>query len=340
MPGLEYITDKPPNAAIPVSELDGKLIPQDRAYMRNSFDIPDAEGVSGVVEVSIPGLPPTTLTSQTLSSLDQVEIDMVLECAGNARSLVRPEVSGLEWGLGGASPIRAGGVRLIDALGEIPGKIIEFVLTGADQGTVWPEGEINYQFSVPAQRVMDGSALLMLSWGGDPLALEHGGPIRFLMPGDYAMRSVKWLTRIEGVTEPFEGHFVNRYRYFGDEELDDGSSVGTIRVRSVIARPGKGEIVPAGTTTVSGSAWSGAGTVEQVAVSLDRGVTWEPSEITAGAGALAAVAWRHEIVVTPGRHTVMALATDSAGNSQPLLPRWNKNGYANNVVHSVSFEAF
>jgi len=287
----------------------------------------------------LPGLPPTILTPEALTSLDQVEIDMVLECAGNGRSLVRPEVSGLEWGLGGASPIKAGGVRLIDVLGEIPGDIVEFVLTGSDQGIVWPEGEVNYQFSVAAERVRNGSALLMLRWGGGPLGLEHGGPIRFLLPGDYAMRSVKWLTRIEGVTEPFEGHFVNRYRYFGDEEFDDGSSVGEIRIRSVIARPGEGEMVPAGAVMVSGAAWSGAGAVEQVAVSLDLGVTWEPADLTSGSGPLAAVAWRRELDLAPGRHTVMALATDSSGNSQPLLPRWNKNGYANNVVHSVEFEA-
>jgi DMSO/TMAO reductase YedYZ molybdopterin-dependent catalytic subunit len=337
--GLEYITDSPPNAAVPLHELDGRLIPQDRAYMRNSFPVPAPGEVSGEIEAVFPVKPPRTLTPETLSGLDQMEMDMVLECAGNGRSLVRPVVSGLEWGFGGVSPIRIGGVRLIDALEGVPDEVIEIVLTGFDTGEVWPEGKVHYQFSVPTERVRDGSSLLVTRWGDEPLGVEHGGPVRFVLPGHYAMRSVKWLTRIEGVDEPFTGHFVNRYRYLGDDQFDDGSPVAEILVRSVIARPNEEEVVPAGTLIVSGSAWSGNGEVVEVSVSMDLGKTWQAAELTPGSGPLAAAAWRHEVVVAPGPHQLMARATDTSGDSQPLRPRWNKNGYANNVVHTARFEA-
>lgn len=337
MSDLEYLTDEPPNAAVPLVALDGHPIPQDRAYLRNSFPIP--EEVDGVVEVVLPGIPPLALTSETLAQLDQVELDIVLECAGNGRSLVRPAVSGLEWGLGGASPLRIGGVRLVDALAEVPDEVIELILTGSDRGTVWPEGDVNYQFSVPIHRVQDGSALLVTRWGDEPLGLEHGGPIRFVLPGHYAMRSVKWLARIEGVLEPFAGHFVNRYRYLGDDRFEQASPVAEIQVRSVIASPSKGESVPAGPVVIIGSAWSGSGSVEEVAVSMDGGVTWTAAEIAPGSGPLAAVAWRHEMIVDPGNHIVMARATDSTGDSQPMSPPWNENGYANNLIHTVEFEA-
>jgi len=337
VPGLEFITDEPPNAGVPLAALDGRPIPQNRAYLRNSFPTP-AE-VDDVVQVLLPGIPPRALTSETLSNLDQVEMDMVLECAGNGRSLVRPAVSGLEWGLGGASPIRIGGVRLIDALGQVPDEVVELVFTGSDRGTVWPEGDVNYQFSVPINRVVDGSALLVTRWGDEPLGIEHGGPIRFLLPGHYAMRSVKWLARIEGVVDPFAGHFVNRYRYLGDDRFEQASPVAEIQVRSVIASPGSGESLPAGPVVIMGSAWSGSGTIEDVAISMDRGETWTAAELDPGSGPLAAVRWRHEVVVAPGKHTLMSRATDSAGHSQPMSPPWNENGYANNVVHTVEFEA-
>jgi len=337
MSDLEYLTDEPPNAGVPLAALDGHPIPQDRAYLRNSFPIP--EQVGGVVEIVLPGIPTRVLTAETLALLDQVEMDMVLECAGNGRSLVRPAVSGLEWGLGGASPMRIGGVRLVDALVEVPDEIVELVLTGSDRGTVWPEGDVNYQFSVPIHRVQDGSALLVTRWGDQPLGIEHGGPIRFVLPGDYAMRSVKWLARIDGVLEPFAGHFVNRYRYLGDDRFEQASPVAQIQVRSVIASPGKGDSVPAGPVVIIGSAWSGSGPIEEVAVSMDRGETWTTAEMAPGSGPLAAVAWRHEMVVGAGHHTVMARATDSTGNSQPISPPWNENGYANNLVHTVEFEA-
>jgi hypothetical protein len=34
----------------------------------------------------------------------------------------------------------------------------------------------------------------------------------------------------------------------------------------------------------------------------------------------------------------MARATDDSGASQPLEPRWNRNGYANNVIQRVEVQ--
>ena len=94
----------------------------------------------------------------------------------------------------------------------------------------------------------------------------------------------------------------------------------------------------AGRVTVAGSAWSGVAAVERVALSADRGVTWVDTELTPGSGPLAATSWRHQLGLGPGMHTVTARATDASGNTQPLVSRWNKGGYANNVVHTVEFE--
>jgi DMSO/TMAO reductase YedYZ molybdopterin-dependent catalytic subunit len=339
MPGLEYLTDSPPNAAVPLERLDGRPLDQDRAYVRNSFDVPGPETLTGEVEVMIPGRPTRTVTAEDLAGLDQVDADFVLECAGNGRSLIRPVVDGLAWGFGGVSPIRVRGVRLVDLLGDLPEEVIELVITGADQGEVHPEGAVNYQFSVATGRVTDGSALLVTEWGGDPLGLEHGGPIRFMLPGDYAMRSVKWVTRIEGVTEPFTGHFVDRYRYLGDVRHDEGSPVGVIAVRAVIATPSDGETAEAGSLLVSGSAWSGTGPVIEVSVSTDGGETWLQADLEPGPDPWSACSWRCVVEIIPGRHSVMAKATDVTGNTQPIEPPWNARGYANNVVHRVGFEA-
>jgi DMSO/TMAO reductase YedYZ molybdopterin-dependent catalytic subunit len=339
MNGLDYITVSPPNAAVPLTELDGRALPQHLVYQRNSFPMPAPSDVTGEIEVLLPGRGHETLDLPRLAGLEQVSQEMVLECAGNGRSLITPAVIGLEWGLGGASPIRVGGVRLIDALKEIPDNVTDLVLTGCDRGVVSPEGEVPYQFSVPADLVRQGSGLLVTTIGDEPLAHEHGGPIRFVLPGHYAMKSVKWLTRIEGVTSPFQGHFVNRYRFFGDDVFVDGSPVARIQIRSVIAAPGEGDRVPAGRVAVSGSAWSGSGPVTSVAVSVDEGEEWLEADVEAGPGLFAAVAWRRDLPVDPGGHVVMARATDASGATQPLLSRWNRGGYANNVVHQVRFTA-
>lgn len=339
MDGLDFITVSPPNAAVPLTELDGRPLPQHRVYQRNSFALPAPGEVSGEIEVLLPRRPRATLDLHRLAGLEQVTEEMVLECAGNGRSLITPAVTGLEWGLGGASPIRVGGVRLIDALGEIPDEVTELVLTGCDRGVVRPEGEVPYQFSVSADLVRDGSGLLVTDLGDEPLGHEHGGPVRFVLPGHYAMKSVKWLTKIEGSTSPFQGHFVNRYRFFSDDVVEDGSPVARIQVRSVIAAPAEGDRVAAGRVAITGSAWSGAGPVTKVALSIDDGGRWVEADLAAGSGPLAAAAWSHDLLVGPGEHVVMARATDVSGATQPLVSRWNRGGYANNVVHTVRFVA-
>lgn len=339
MKDLEIITERPLNAEVRLSSLDGSHLPQDRLYMRNSFDIPEPGRVSGNIEVVLPGKEPTKLTAGELSDHDQVTLDMVLECAGNGRSLARPVPPGLAWSLGGVSPVRVTGVRLRDVLEDVPDEVVDVVFTGADQGRVRPEGVVNYQFSIGKELAGSATPMLVTGIAAEPLGHEHGGPVRLVVPGHYAMKSVKWLTRIEGVTEPFEGHFVNRYRYLGDSEFEEGKPVGPIQVRSVIARPEDGSrVARVSPITIVGSAWSGQGAITLVEVSVDDGETWDKAELVRGESDLAVTGWRHSLTLDRGRHTVLARASDATGATQPLDPRWNRLGYANNMVHRVSFD--
>jgi len=334
MAQLRFLTDEPPNAGVSLSSLDGAPIDQETMYLRNSFAVPEPGRVSGRIAVTLPDRDPEELTPQGLATMPQTALEMVLECAGNGRSLMSPVPEGLPWDLGGVSPIVVSGVRLIDALVDIPSDVVDLVFTGADSGEVWPEGEVNYQFSIDAELARSPIPLLATHVGDEPLGLLHGGPVRLIVPGHYAMRSVKWLTAIDGLPVPFNGHFVNRYQYLDDSEFDDGTPVGPIQVRSVIATPGDGDRLPEGPVAVAGSAWSGLGQVTLVEVSIDG--TWVEAELTPGTDKLAATAWHLETQLDEGPHTIEARATDSTGATQPLRPRWNKRGYANNLVHEVS----
>ena len=73
MSDLEYITTSPPNAGVPMTALDGRPLPQDRAYLRNSFPIP--ESAEDVVDVLLPGIPQRSLSVETLADLEQVEVE-------------------------------------------------------------------------------------------------------------------------------------------------------------------------------------------------------------------------------------------------------------------------
>ena len=49
---------------------------------------------------------------------------------------------------------------------------------------------------------------------GEPLPLQHGFPLRVIVPGWYAVTSVKWLAEIEVIASPFDGFFqMQRYVY-------------------------------------------------------------------------------------------------------------------------------
>ena len=334
MSGLTYLTTDPPNAGVPTEQQDGNLLDQEEMYMRNNFSLPESapEGF----EIVMPGQATRYLTAEDLSGLPQVEIDLVLECAGNGRTLMDPVPPGTPWGLGGASFISATGVRLNDVLETLPERVLELVFTGADRGVVGPTEAIPYQFSIDRALATSPTPLLVTRIGDKPLILAHGAPVRLMVPGHYAMKSVKWLTRIEGVVTPFRGHFVEKYRYYQDELEAEAAPVGPIQVRSIISFPSDGATLSAGVIEVRGSAWSGLVQVTGVEVSVDGGDTWIPAEIASDEGANVAARWLLKTDIRPGRAVIIARATDSTGALQPLAPRWNQNGYANNVVHRVA----
>ena len=56
--------------------------------------------------------------------------------------------------------------------------------------------------------------LLAYAMNGEPLPIEHGYPLRLIVPRWYAVASVKWLTEIELIDRPFTGHYQgDKYRY-------------------------------------------------------------------------------------------------------------------------------
>ena len=70
------------------------------------------------------------------------------------------------------------------------------------------------------------------------------------------MQSVKWLSQITALQEPFEGHFVRKYRFFGDADELEGTPVSQMKVRSLVLDPAEGATLPLSDITISGIAWS------------------------------------------------------------------------------------
>jgi len=77
----------------------------------------------------------------------------------------------------------------------VPKDNAHFVLcTGYD---FMPGTFIPYTTNLPLNRALDDDVLLVHTWEGKPLPIEHGGPVRMITPKLYAWKGAKWIRKIE-----------------------------------------------------------------------------------------------------------------------------------------------
>jgi DMSO/TMAO reductase YedYZ molybdopterin-dependent catalytic subunit len=215
---------------------------------------------------------------------------------------------------------------------------VELVFTGADRGVQGGQ-EQDYQRSLTVEEVRRPEVMLVYEMNGRPLEPQHGFPVRLIVPGWYGMTSVKWLTGIEAVTEPFTGYQQQSTYRFKDGREGDGEPVTRIKTRALMAPPGipdffsRHRLVDAGHTRVIGRAWSGQGRIEKVEFGIDG--SWLEAVLEPAVGDFAWRSWSFEWDAQPGEHVLSCRATDSNGDTQPTDEPWNWQGMGNNMAQLV-----
>jgi DMSO/TMAO reductase YedYZ molybdopterin-dependent catalytic subunit len=333
---LRIVTTDPLNAEAPLSALGVTTTPVAEFYIRNNFNIPRIAAAAWRLRIGGRVRRPRELDLNALMTLPQRTTRVTLECAGNGRALLDPPVDGTQWGLGAAGTAEFTGVALRDVLAPlgVDDDVVEFVFTGADSGDVPGWGRIRFQRSLPRAVACAPEPLLAWLMNGEPLMPEHGHPVRLVVPGWYAVASVKWLVGIEAVDRPFDGHFQSdRYVYRGDGE--SLRPVTRIRPRALITSHHDGERVLAGQIVIAGTAWSGSAPIRSVEVQVGAHAAWRRADVAEAADGSAAVGWTCELALTPGAHRIRVRATDVTDATQPEEPPWNVLGYGNNVVQSL-----
>jgi DMSO/TMAO reductase YedYZ molybdopterin-dependent catalytic subunit len=216
---------------------------------------------------------------------------------------------------------------------------VEILFRGADRGPVEGSSEpIAFERSLGVDDARQGDALLAYAMNGDPLPIDHGYPLRLIVPGWYAVASVKWLTEIEVIGAPFVGFFQTQ-RYVFESEHDGApvrEPVRYQRIKSLITEPTGANDVPVGDIAIRGVAWGGAVPIERVEVSIGDG-PWCSARLI---GERQRHCWRWWELLThldsPGDTTVQARAIDRVGRVQPERPEWNRLGYGGNGIHTVA----
>ena len=331
--GLLVRSADPLNCETPLPALAGGLVvPNARFYVRNHFGIPHLDRtrwrleVSGLVERRL------SLDLDQLLAMPSATAVVTLECAGNGRTGLWPPAPGEQWSLGAVSTAEWSGVPLTEVLDRagIQATAQQVIFRGADSGHVnGHHGQVRFERSLPVSSLRQAGALLAYAMNGEELPPDHGYPLRLVVPGWYAVASVKWLTEIELTSGPFRGHFqTDRYHIYGEP-------LSLQRVRSLITEPAAGVAVAPGDIVVRGLAWSGAAPIACVEVRTGDD-PWRPATLAGERHRHSWQQWELPARLTrPGTVTLRARATDLTGQTQPDQPPWNPLGYANNAIHEV-----
>ncbi|GAB7002871.1 molybdopterin-dependent oxidoreductase [Nocardioides sp. AN3] len=153
----------------------------------------------------------------------------------------------------------------------------------------------------------DRNAMLALAQNGEPLAVEHGFPVRMIVPGLYGyVSATKWVVDLE----------VTRFDQAQGYWTDKGwSARGPVKVASRVDVPRSGDTVARGAVTVAGTAWQQHTGVRAVEISVDGGA-WQQAELARAPGVDTWVQWRTSVTLHAGRHQVRVRATSAAGQVQ------------------------
>src|SRR3954465_13342254 len=273
---LQMINPAPYNAEAPPEALVGEITPTEFHYVRSNFSPPAHDGT---LEVGGAVAKPLTLTLDDLRAMPAHERAVTLECAGNGRLEMRPLPIGEPWGDYAVSTARWKGALLHEVLQQARPAAdgVDVRFQGADHGAYHlnpvladtDKDDLTFARALPLAHAADPAAEILIAYemNGKPLGPDHGSPFRMIVPHLYAVASVKWLKRIDVLTESFSGEFqTGHYIYEWPDRAHE--PVDIMRVRARITAPVAGSTISAGPCTVRGKAGCGAGPVQHAEGSL------------------------------------------------------------------------
>jgi DMSO/TMAO reductase YedYZ molybdopterin-dependent catalytic subunit len=164
---------------------------------------------------------PQTLSFAQLLSLPQVDLTCDIHCVTSWSKL------GMRW--------RGVSFRSVEALAR-PRRDVRFVVMACEQG---------FTTSLPIDALRDEDVLFAHTADGTPLAAEHGGPVRMLVPKRYFYKSAKWLRGLRFVVQDEPGFWeVRGYSNIADPwketryDVDDVKVIHRMRKESLFQRIG------------------------------------------------------------------------------------------------------
>jgi sulfite oxidase len=366
---LIFHTEKPCNAETPSDLLTRWFItPVQHFFVRNHFWVPDIDPKDHQVVIEFSDGEEAAFSLADLKTrFRPCTITATLQCSGNRRAHMSAtpaphgKTSGLAWDIGAISTAEFTGARLQDVLADAG---YEDSASDTDAHVHFISPGDAYSTSIPLQTALSSQSDVLLAYemNGEELTRTHGGPLRAIVPGVTAARSVKWVGRVSVSDEESNSQWQRRdYKVFpphvkaSEVKVYDWDALPSIQetpVQSAITsvqRSSASQTKTMSTTHVSGYAFSGGGrAISRVDVSSDGGHTWKQAKLNMddakGSKRWAWTLWNAEFeqnTTKQDSHTqpteYVVRAVDEAGNTQPATfeGTWNFRGLLANAWHRV-----
>lgn len=288
-----------------------------------------------------------SLTLSDVLTMPRVELAAVNQCSGNSRGLFQPRVAGGEWFNGAMGNAKWTGVRLRDVLDRagVKAGAIAVRFNGLDEPVV--DGAPDYMKSLDIDHARDGEVMLAYQMNGAQLPLLNGFPLRLIVPGWYSTYWVKMLSDIEVLNTPDDNYWVKTAYRIPDTpraNVRPGQTgfetvpINRMVPRSFFTNVTDGKAVPARSPVlVRGIAFGGDCGVGKVELSVDRGQTWQQTQLANDEGTYSFRQWNTQVTApASGELVLMIRCTNTKGVVQPPDPNWNGAGFMRNVIETVN----
>ena len=301
------------SALTPTHAQLGIITPSGLHFLDEHGEVPEIDPrehrltISGMVDR------PITLTMEELMDLPSVSRVHTVECNSDGAT---GDMRNLPWARAGHM---FGELSCSEWTGVLMSTLLDMV--GAKKGAKWfyasAGDEYNQSWAIPLWKATD-DALVAYGQNGEPLRPEQGFPIRLVCPGFQGTTNIKRLRRIKITDEVTLFH-----RMY--QEMHQGNQVTWFKLemppQSCILRPSGGDrLTRRGFHEIRGIAWSGAGKIARVEVTVDGGRTWKEAVVQGPVHSKA-----HTRFVFPwtwnGEEAIIASrCTDERGSTQPTSP--------------------
>lgn len=347
------LNDKPWNIEAQAHLLDDAVTPASKMFIRNNGLVPekiDADKWTLTIDGESVKQQKTYTLAELKSKFPKHTYQLTLECGGNGRSEFDPPAKGNQWTVGAVHCASWSGVRLKDILEDagIKSDAVYIGFHAIDLHLSRAKNKEPISRGCPMEKALQDETILAYEMNGEDIPLIHGYPLRLVAGGWPASVSGKWVNRISIRNKVHDGTKMTGDAYRvpcnpvapGEKvQEDDMCIIESMPVKSLITYPKTGAVLKGGKSlNIRGHAWAGELEVSKMEYSIDFGSTWQECKVEKPVNRLA---WQHFSAKVnfpeKGYYEIWARATDSRGNSQPMLvPGWNPKGYLNNACHRIA----